>query len=357
MRYLRFLKPPRILRDKTTNTASVACLVTLVSDLGDSFLPHPVHLAAELLLCTHDAEHVLVWTSVRWASGMRSLPIAVPLPKPHALPSSLLRLRVGIGPGNSPDEYPALAGQDARGLVSAWSAHFTLDDDAPKLVQRRFSLAPHSDMAIWEETGESIARHLWDAGITLACHIPDLADTKSTLAKALLPSTKASPLTVLELGTGCGIVGIALAQTISNANVLLTDLPEAREIVQRNIDQASRAPGAKLSFLELDWNAQLPSELQSNSTSVNLVVAADCTYNPDSSPALVSTLSRLAISNPAIVVAIAMKMRHSSEQVFFHLMAHAGFIETAKLDFLLPGDIDAGEEIVYLHVYSTSMVS
>lgn len=87
---------------------------------------------------------------------------------------------------------------------------------------------------------------------------------------------------VLELGTGCGIVGIALAQTITNANVILTDLPEAREIVQRNIDQASRAPGAKLSFLELDWDAQLPDELQSTLTSVSLVVAADCTYNPDS---------------------------------------------------------------------------
>jgi methylase of polypeptide subunit release factors len=109
-----------------------------------------------------------------------------------------------------------------------------------------------------------------------------LADTKSTLAKALLHSTEASPLTILELGTGCGIVGIALAQTISNANILLTDLPEAREIVQRNIDQASRAPGTKLSVLELDWDAQLPDESQSTLTSVNLVVAADCTYNPDS---------------------------------------------------------------------------
>ena len=57
------------------------------------------------------------------------------------------------------------------------------------------------------------------------------------------------------------------------------------------------------------------------------------------------------MSNPAIVIAIAMKMRHSSEEVFFH------FIETAKLEFLLPGDVEAGEEIIYLHVYSTSMVS
>ena len=64
-----------------------------------------------------------------------------------------------------------------------------------------------------------------------------------------------------------------------------------------------------------------------------------------------NTLSRLAYLNPDTVVAVAMKMRHSSEHVFFRLMEDAGFVETAKLDFPLPGDVEAGEEIVNLHVY------
>jgi methylase of polypeptide subunit release factors len=109
----------------------------------------------------------------------------------------------------------------------------------------------------------------------------DLADKNTKLSQVLLPPKAASPMTILELGTGCGIVGIALAQTIPNANVLLTDLPEAKEIVQRNIDQASKAPGASLQFLELDWDAALPSELQTCAP-ISLVVAADCTYNSDS---------------------------------------------------------------------------
>jgi hypothetical protein len=46
-----------------------------------------------------------------------------------------------------------------------------------------------------------------------------------------------------------------------------------------------------------------------------------------------------------------MKMRHPSEAVFFELMAAAGFEETAKLGYPLPGDVEAGEEVVYLHVY------
>ena len=56
-----------------------------------------------------------------------------------------------------------------------------------------------------------------------------------------------------------------------------------------------------------------------------------------------------------MAVAVAMKMRHSSELVFFRLMEDTGFVETAKLDFPLPGDVEAGEEVVYLHVYRSGM--
>jgi hypothetical protein len=46
-----------------------------------------------------------------------------------------------------------------------------------------------------------------------------------------------------------------------------------------------------------------------------------------------------------------MKMRHSSEEIFFDLMATAGFKETTTLKYALPGDVKVGEEVVYLHVY------
>jgi hypothetical protein len=59
----------------------------------------------------------------------------------------------------------------------------------------------------------------------------------------------------------------------------------------------------------------------------------------------------LADISRGIVVGIAMKMRHKSEEVFFDLMATAGFKETSTLEFPLPGDVELGEEIVYLHVY------
>lgn len=52
---------------------------------------------------------------------------------------------------------------------------------------------------------------------------------------------------------------------------------------------------------------------------------ADCTYNPDVVPDLVQTLKRLAQGNDDILVALAMKVRHESEMVFFELMREKGF--------------------------------
>lgn len=104
----------------------------------------------------------------------------------------------------------------------------------------------------------------------------------SPLAEALLSNGPRARLRILELGTGCGMVGIALAHLIHDANVLLTDLPEAQEIVEHNINQTKLAKGSTLSFRTLDWDDDLPQDLQSSSSPLDLVVAADCTYNSDS---------------------------------------------------------------------------
>lgn len=116
----------------------------------------------------------------------------------------------------------------------------------------------------------------------MACHLKDLLDQESDLSRALLP-VKRDKLRVLELGTGCGIVGIALAQVFPEVDVLLTDLPEADEIVDRNLKQVTTAEGSSLRFEAFDWDDELPVDVQASSGhALDLVLAADCTYNPDS---------------------------------------------------------------------------
>ena len=157
MRYLRFLKPPRVAVDKASPRRHVVALVTISSDLGDSFLPHSVQLSAELWTCEPSAE-VVVWSTVQWTAGLRSLLITLPLPTSRA--AAPLRLRVGVVPKATCDDFGCLSDPGVRGVVSAWSSPFTPSVGAAKLVERRFRLLS-GEVSIWEETGESIARHLW----------------------------------------------------------------------------------------------------------------------------------------------------------------------------------------------------
>jgi hypothetical protein len=160
MRYIRFLKTPRVAKEKGTARSHIYCLITITSDLGDSFLPCDVQLSAEVL-SSDPSENVLIWRTVRWTAGMRSLSITFPSPKS---PASSLRVRVGVEPRSAFDEYDALAERDSPGIVSVWSAPFAAPSgsrEAIKLVERRFRLPNDTEVQIWEETGESIARHLW----------------------------------------------------------------------------------------------------------------------------------------------------------------------------------------------------
>ena len=166
MRYIRFLKTPRIVTEKGTNKSHVYCLITITSDLGDSFFPYHAELVAELTSPrpdSHDEDDELcVWRTVKWAAGMRTLALVLPLKKSYA--SSPLRVRVGVEPRAQYDTLVDLSQPDSQGIVSAWSADFNSNGtkEAAKLVERRFKVA-HRRISVWEETGESIARHLWYA--------------------------------------------------------------------------------------------------------------------------------------------------------------------------------------------------
>lgn len=91
---------------------------------------------------------------------MRSLLVKFPLPKARAASSSL-RVRIGVEPKSLHDDFSKLADDGSRGVVSAWSTEFGASVEAVKLIERRFMLSNGPQVNIWEETGESIARHLW----------------------------------------------------------------------------------------------------------------------------------------------------------------------------------------------------
>lgn len=143
-------------------------------------------------------------------------------------------------------------------------------------------------------------------------------------------------LNVLELGCGCGVVGIALAQTVPDCSVLLTDLPEVDELVARNIEASNPAIQSTIEFAPLDWESPLPRQVHSRT--FDIIIAAECIYNTDSIPPLVSTLSSLITKSPKAVVLVATKVRHDSEKLFHDLAEKAGLIQSSKAELPLPGE-------------------
>lgn len=170
------------------------------------------------------------------------------------------------------------------------------------------------------------------------------------LLDTILSSATYKKLHVLELGTGCGIVGISLAQIVPDCDVTLTDLPEAREIAQKNIDAMNPAMSSRATFVPLDWDEPLPKAVRERQH--DMIIISDCTYNPDSSPALVETLKALVTRSPKAIIVLAMKVRHDSESIFFDLMKKAGFVNATSTCQSLPRDDSdygtAGKIDIYL---------
>lgn len=160
-----------------------------------------------------------------------------------------------------------------------------------------------------------------DGGLYLSAHLTQLSlksNGSLPLLSGILESSGSSSTTlkVLELGSGIGCVGLVLAKLFAHAEVILTDLPSASEICKANIV----ANGLKnVKFEVLDWDSDLP-ETYGEAWKPDLVLVADCMYNPDAAVSLVSTLERLAKANPEVGVCIGYKARHNSEHVFFDLL-------------------------------------
>jgi predicted nicotinamide N-methyase len=168
------------------------------------------------------------------------------------------------------------------------------------------------------------------------------------LVERVIASATYRKLQAIELGSGCGIVGISLAQSIPDCEVTLTDLPEAQEIAQRNLDNMNAAISSTAGFQPLNWEEPLPPGIEDKY--FDLILVADCTYNADSSPALVDTFSKLIKRSPKAVILLSMKVRHPDELVFFDYMEKADLVEASRISLPLPGKPEEIEH-VNIHVF------
>ncbi|CAG8958669.1 hypothetical protein HYFRA_00011510 [Hymenoscyphus fraxineus] len=373
MHYIRFLKSPRLIDNSLRSApSSLTAKITITTDLGESFLWEDINVIAELV--SQDGEKV-VGKGVEYAwkgrEGMRGLEVVLRI-SPRV--DGVVRMRVRSVSGELDvrrlSEVVDRMGKDEEGsVVGVWSMDVNLSTSSakvkevqPPLAERVFQIGDGKALHIWEETGESIARHIWDAGLTLSSYlhtISPISSMSTSTTSSKLPVLEKllqekSELNIIELGAGCGIVSLTLYHHFPQiSNLILTDLPEASEILSHNISHPpfpqspSRNSTTTLKHEVLDWSQPLPSFASEKKW--DLVMVADCTYNPDVVPDLVKTLKELTSEEGGKegkgLVCVAMKVRHESEIVFFDLMTEARFevLEKCRIPIgVLGGE---GEEI------------
>ena len=120
---------------------------------------------------------------------------------------------------------------------------------------------------------------------------------------------------VLELGSGCGLLGISCA-FLGASRVIMTDVPLLQDQIRANVGlnaQSLQSQGCCLPTVQtLDWESDSLQDL--NPT---LVLCADLVYDPELIPPLVRVLSGLMQSPRAPQVLIAQTIRQRSTMTLF----------------------------------------
>jgi len=329
MHYIRFLQTPKVHVDKATIV--LRAVITVTTDLGETFYPEDVELVVNLSSPDIDND-IYLRRKVQWNEGARSLKVAIDLSRqdlewPVCMHVSARNSRPG---GFLPPICDVWSGS-----VNPVKGQF----DSGRRVERRFLSLADRPLSLLEDAGDSIARHLWDGSQALVQHIDEVIslsnpDTLPLLEYTLLSATYRK-LNVIELGCGVGTVGISLAQTVPDCDVILTDLPEAEGLVEANLARMRPAMASRAKFRSLDWLEPLPDTILSRNN--HLIVVSECTYNVDTLDALVSTLSSLLVRSPKAIIVVSTKTRHESESAFFDIMRNSGFVSEGSMRLPLSG--------------------
>lgn len=362
--YIRYLRTPQI-KDAPKKSSDLSAVVAVTTDLGDAFLAYNVTLHARIIDAAKSGE-ILCTVEAEWQAHSRAVRINLNVPPKFA--NRLVAMHI-----TTRETITALHCGKTPDVVDIWSSTFNLKSQTKvePLVERRLQLLGRPAARMWEETGDSIARHIWcvvspalvipsanehrDASLGCIMYFNTCFDPSQTSSlprlQKLLTNNMAQRLRILEVGAGCGLVGIALSQ-MRKCEVVLTDLKDAQDIMQTNIDSAVPASGSSLVRQVLEWGNGLNS---GDNARFDLVLVSDCIYNPDSSVLLARTLQEIAKHSPNLLVFIAFKRRHDADEIFFEHMEKTSLQLSEHARIILPHimtEQDENEPYIETYLYS-----
>ncbi|WVZ66401.1 hypothetical protein U9M48_015621 [Paspalum notatum var. saurae] len=177
-----------------------------------------------------------------------------------------------------------------------------------------------------------ISFQLWPSAATLLRVLP--------ASPQLLP--RAPPLSVLELGSGTGAAGLALAAALP-ARAVLSDLPDALPNLRHNADLNApllAGAGAAASVVPLPWGDAAAMEevaaAASEAAPFDLVVASDVVYYEALVDPLIETL-RFFVKGDVVFLMAHMRRWKRTDKKFFAKARKAFDVEVVHEDPPLEG--------------------
>ena len=261
--------------------------------------------------------------------------IEFPLPS-GAKPGDALQIQVTDSDG---EKVKSACSSDTAQLVR-------VDDDGSCHV----SLHPATGKELIFEpsdnsSGASICSELWPTGLVMANIV-----TNPDISEQLLASVggenkrKEKQLRALEVGSGLGTVGLALATALDdNSELVLTDYPSAIKMLEANIEtnKAMVRNTVNVKAQGLPWGKQD----QDSMGAFDIICGSDLLYGDESSyQPLVDTLSALlkqgkepastSTDNSGLVLLGVRWRKPEKEKKFFELAQEAGIHFTLLVDWL-----------------------
>ena len=176
--------------------------------------------------------------------------------------------------------------------------------------------------------GAAICSELWPTGLVMANIITNTAISQQLLGQ----KSSKTKIRALEVGSGLGTVGLALATTLDNAEVVLTDCPPAIKMLEANIDSNKTLVESNVNVKAqtLEWGKHEKESMGS----FDIICGSDLLYGDESSyQPLVDTLSTLMRQEALIMLGVRWR-KPEKEKKFFELAEQAGIHLTLLSDWL-----------------------
>ena len=150
--YIRFLKSPRIDIQKRI----VRALVTITTDLGDDFYPADLGLYAAVI-SEASKESDIEWERILWKRGSRN--VWIEIGKTQFKDTRTMWLLLSTQPTLAADTV------SLSNLPEVFSVRGEIlgkdKSQTGERIERRYKTNLGNKRSLYEETGESIARHVW----------------------------------------------------------------------------------------------------------------------------------------------------------------------------------------------------